>query len=163
MRRLFDLSQYAPARLAALSILGSLLCPFGFGILYLSRRCGVDYSLIATGIVCLILGLVLSSKADTQLTDDIRNERWTSTELRSLRIAMQHPIWNYLIAALLVGQFAPFVFIAHHPSVGQCLLIPSLAIIRVRAALRPPTSRSSATPLWSSDLRPIHSDHWGER
>jgi hypothetical protein len=163
MRRLFDLSQYAPARLAALSILGSLLCPFGFGILYLSRRCGVDYSLIATGIVSLILGFVLFSKADTRLTDDTRNQRWTSDELRSLRTVMQHPVWNYLIGALLLGQLAPFVFIAHHPSVGQWLFIPSLAIIRVRGALRPPTSRPSATSLLSNDLRPIHSDHWGER
>jgi hypothetical protein len=146
-----------------LSILGSLLRPLSFGILYLSRRCGVDYSLIATGILCLILGFVLSTKAGTQLTDDIRNQRWTATELRGLRTAMQHPVWSYLVAALLAGQVAPFVLIPHHAAVGQCLLIPSLTIIRVRTALRPPTAQTASIPLWGCDLRPIHSEHWGER
>jgi uncharacterized membrane protein len=163
MKRILSLDHSPPTCLAALSILGSLLCPLSFGILYLSRRCGVDYSLIATAIVCLILGFVLSTKASTQLTEDIRNQRWTSTELQGLRTAMQHPVWSYLTAALLMGQVAPFVFISHHAVVGQCLLIPALTIIRVRTALRPPTDRPTAAPHWTKDLRPIHSDHWGER
>jgi len=163
MRRLFDLSLYAPAQLAALSILSSLLCPLSFGILYLSRRHGVDYSLIVAGILCFVICVVLYAKTNTQLTNDIRNQRWTSTELQGLRVTMQHPVWSCLLAALLVGQFAPFVFIPHHANVGQCLLLPSLAIIEVRSALRPPTDRPTSTPLWGDDLRPLRSDHWGER
>jgi hypothetical protein len=163
-RRLFDLHQLSPAHLAALSICSSLLCPLSFGIFYLARRCGgVDYPLIVVGLLCCILGVVISLRANAQLTDDIRNERWKSTELEGLHAIMQHPVWSYLIAALIGGQFAPLVFIPHHASVGQCLLIPSLAIIRIRAALRPPTIRPTSTPLWGDDLRPIHSDHWGER
>jgi hypothetical protein len=161
MKRLFSLDHSSPTWLAVSSILGSLLCPLGFGILYLSRRC--DYTLIVAGLLCLILGLVLSSKAGMQLTNDIRSQRWTSTELQGLRATMQYPVWNYLIAALLAGQFAPLVFLPHHVSVGQCLLIPSLTIIRIRAALRPPTDRPAAAPLRTKDLRPLRSDHWGER
>jgi hypothetical protein len=163
MMRIFSLDHSSPARLATLSILGSLLCPLSFGILYLSRRCGVDYPLIASGILCLILGLVLSSKAGTQLANDIRNQRWTSTEMRGLRATTQHPAWSFLVAALFAGQVAPFIFIPHHAVVGQCLLIPSLTIIRVRAALRPPIAQTASIPLSINDLRPLHSEHWGER
>jgi hypothetical protein len=163
MKRILSFDHSSPTCLAALSIVGSLFCPLSFGILYLSRRCGVDYSLIATGIVCLIVGFVLSTKASTQLTEDIRNQRWTPTELQGLRVTMQHPVWGYLIAASLAGQAAPIVFIPHHAIAGQCLLIPSLTIMRVRTALRPPTAQTASSPLWGNELRPIHSDHWGER
>ena len=163
MKRIFHLDQSSPARLAALSILGSLFCPLSFGILYLSRRrCGVDIPVIVAGIFCLIFGLLLYSKAGTQLTNDIRNERWAATELQGLRATMQHPVWSFLIAALLAGQFAPLVFPPHHASVGQCLLLPTLAILGVRTALRPPIARPTSTPLWG-DLRPIQSNHWGKR
>jgi len=164
MRHLFDLDRLSPTQLALTSILGSLLCPLSFGILYFSRRCcAADYRLIAAGILCLILGLILFAKASTQLTDDLRNERWTSTELQGLRATMQHPAWNYLLAALFAGQLAPFVFLTHHASVGLSLLIPFMVIVRVKAALRPPTARTTATPLWGNEPRPLQSEHWGER
>jgi hypothetical protein len=164
MMRFFHLDQLSPAQLALAQGFGAFLIPISNLFLYLARHRDLsDRAWIAAGILCLILGLVIFWRADSQLTEGTRNQRWTDNELQDLRSMMQLPFWSYLLVALFAGQVAPFIISPHHLNVGQCLLIPSIAILRIRFAVRPPKDSPSPYPLWGASPRPIHSDHWGER
>ncbi|HEX4650518.1 MAG TPA: hypothetical protein VH250_03350, partial [Granulicella sp.] len=62
-----------------------------------------------------------------------------------------------------LGQIAPWFFSTRHLANGSGLLLPFLAIIRIRQALTPPHPSNPSNSILHSELGPIRSNHWGER
>lgn len=158
---------------ALLTIGASLVLTSPWGIPDL-RTGGTGMSFVASprgiaffGCMALALAGALGMwRAQVRLGKGLAVERWTSTELDGLRRRLELPVWAvlYWIAVLLI-LVGGVLFDPRHtsvPSFWVILLFPMQTLGRMRAALRPPKHTGGA--LFSlNGMRPIQSEHWGER
>ena len=127
----------------------------------LSSALGISLLL---SLASMVAGLVIAWRAESRLKDGLRLERWSEREVEELRKKANLPIWSWVYWGLVIVYFAALVLAPRHsPFIffGYPMLILVQMIVRLRVALRPATPPTSRLA-WS-DLKPIHSDHWGGR
>jgi hypothetical protein len=124
-------------------------------------------------LVIAVAALVLMYVALESFKRGVTNELWAEVALERLRTELNRPVWNVLTTILVVAALG-YVFYdlttwgnhlhRHHTNGGLIYfwLSPLTAYSQLKAALRPPPPPRGSV-LWLDDLKPLHSNHWGER
>jgi hypothetical protein len=164
--RMRPLLQYrTPAQL--LWIIGAMnvLVSLSFGLLgvgschYPHRHLPFPLALFSFG--ALVLGLIGTLIAESNLKNGIRSERWPDAQLDALRKVVAHPAFFMLPFLLIIASFVYIISSRSGPlSGGWMFLYPAMSLTRVISALRPRQAdadhRSRMDP-----PKPLRSEHWG--
>jgi len=162
-----------PPQLAALAFAGSFLlyaeCWFADAILHAHHKHGegdmlqlLDLMLRAFG--PMILGLCATSMAQAALKRGLISQNWDEAVLEKLRIELDSLVWRWITVGLgLIGIGYDLFFLnsGHASSSGVFAMWPFITLQQLQKTLRP--KREATFPVWCDYLKPIHSDHWGER
>jgi hypothetical protein len=99
------------------------------------------------------------------LVRNLRNSKWPDATVERLRSILQQPLWSYLVWSAILSQFV--LLVAHPPHIFPAgpswTVFPILALGELKRTVLPSSSGPQHAILTLNDLRPLHSDHWGER
>ncbi len=118
-----------------------------------------------------IAAVVVMYKVLAAFQRGIDESLWSLASLDKLKKQLDHPavtafIWLLLAVPIgyLVIDIVTHWFRHHHNQIGGLAyfwMSPVYAIGRLRRSLKPKLPRSQS--VWRDELKPIHSDHWGDR
>jgi hypothetical protein len=168
------------AQLAAMAVAGSLLLyagvwqamlPYhqhvgyvhGFGNFLWAARWG-----IARFVLPLIVGTWMMYGALAAFRRGMDYEIWSDLSLKKLRTQIDRSVWTVVAYTMVLISLGYIVF-SLIPSHGASRLggfayffaSPLTCLMLLRQAMRP--KRDSALRVWPGDVKPLVSEHWGER
>jgi len=168
-------SKATPARLAGLSVLGTLIAASEFVAIFATRAYWGSHhggrfwsSLLGPGFVLIAIycgGFYLTVRAAKKLSNGIKAGRWTEAELqpvrrffesRLMRLAPFVLIGIGFVAALIDGSYPHHGFML---GFGICFVL-SIGLMQLRRSLINPVAQEPGLQLGTS--APLQSTHWGE-
>jgi hypothetical protein len=97
---------------------------------------------------------------------------WPLATVDKLKYRIERPMWTALAAALITGALL-YVIVDitrllphHHHGNGGLLyfwISPSITLGQLRSTLRPQSGSGSGHSIWTGGVKPLSSEHWGER
>jgi len=118
-----------------------------------------------------IAAVVIMYKALTAFQRGIDEGLWSQASLDELKKQLNHPAvtaFSWLLVAFLIGYLVIDIvsnwFLHHHSQIAGLAyfwMSPVYAIGILRRSLKPKLPRDR--PIWLDEVKPIHSDHWGNR
>ncbi len=156
-----------PNQLTAMSVTGLVISGLPFVCLQQDKFFLHAHIVVAAVFVfgLLLGGLWLSAKAAGEIKDGIASERWTEHQLRRLRT--QFPgSWLTGTASLLtltsVVVICPTQWSKPIRGYGWAVYLIGMGLIRLAGALKLPRPTIPRTTIWNG-MKPINSEHWGNR
>ncbi len=158
-------------QLVAASLTGALLCHTCTWLQMIFWPSNWALVPIAT---LFALGLWASVAMQSAIENGIASERWTDDAIQTMLHRLQRTRWTVALAVLFLLPLLVFVSLfvlpnthvtaGHHPSrfnFAYFWAYPWLAHTTLIRILRPrPQTRAIQ---WNSEMKPIVSQHWGER
>jgi H+/Cl- antiporter ClcA len=99
---------------------------------------------------------------------------WSEASRQRLLAQLSRPVWTASVVVMALGAVG-YVFYdlityqygvhPHHANGGLVYfwLSPLIAFGQLRAALKPPAPTRGGSSIWLGDVKPLRSDHWGQR
>ncbi len=122
-------------------------------------------SVLAACFACVVVGYLSMLWTASTLRNNIQNERWPVETLAPFRQVIDHVLWRFAMAVLLVAMLATLIFQdRHHHSWYWATFFLLQAQTQFTYAFGRPREPSATGHLldWSK-VSPLRSDHWGER
>lgn len=161
--------RFSALQMAVLSALGGLLLASGFLLtIPLHRQLGnagwVRRALLI--FVPLLSGAVLTFVAEASLRRGLKDGRWPSADILSLRGLLESAVVKAVSCTFLLVSIGGFLLAPHrYKAVGWALLIVLQTLLRLQTLVhpRPQASGQSHGKLDWRSIPPIRSEHWGQR
>ncbi len=158
-------------QLVAASLTGALLCHTCTWLQMISWPS--NWALLPIAAL-FALGLWASVAMQSAIENGIANERWSEDAIETMRRRLQQTRWTVALALLFLLPLLAFVSLfvitktpvsaGHHSSrfnFAYFWAYPWLAHSALIRILRPrPQTRAI---IWNTEMKPIVSEHWGER
>jgi hypothetical protein len=111
----------------------------------------------------LLIGCVISLRAEKRLRKGIKENVWTEMELTPLRQRLRSPVWGVLAGAPIMVfcvLILPKAHGLHYSGLLLTLIMPLQTIGRIYQIVKPAVSSTGL--LEKRSLAPIYSEHWGQ-
>ncbi len=151
-----------PNRLVALTCFGSVLSCVGF---FAVSKWHDSLSQMLADAALVLVGLCLLYGTPFQLREGIANERWPANETEPLRRLVKHPAWTAATFLLVAAMLVSLLLDRHHHRLSFWPIFLLLQMMtQLTSSFRAPYQRPGAPmPLDWTSVKPLHSEHWGER
>jgi hypothetical protein len=160
------LKHRTPAQLLWMIGATNVLVSLSFGVLGVgsrhyphAQRRPLQVALFSFG--ALVLGLIGTLIAGSNLRNSIESERWPDALLDAPRKVVAYPAFFILPYLLIIASFVDIIFSRSGNLSGAWMfLYPAMSLTRVISALRP--RRTNADDRSRIDpSKPLQSEHWG--
>lgn len=121
----------------------------------------ITWTLLIAEFALLAGGAAIAILAEKKLKSGINDEVWQEDELKALLLWLNRRVVTIAVWIPIVGWFASIIAFRRWDAgvIVAGVILPMLAISRIKDRLRQPLRTQLQGPFTS---KPLHSEHWGE-